>query len=604
MCAGFDTVSSPRSAGDKHAQKTSKAVLVRDLQSCLPLSRILADGDLILLLTPVVPLPRSMANSPLTSDPFEPFGRALARHHPWIRHVPYTAKGGITSTHVGFIKRATAVIFVISGGPTQGQVSQVELSGIARSIGDQLPHIIVACCDLDELGPVHVEFGTLIHLPDYTPKELKSAADVLFATPGPSSSAGSNLQSLMLAPHQWVVERWNPTRDPGLDKIYELWCQCMPAKYHLTRFTFQSLISRDGWARHYIVREPETREILGFCATFITFIAGGTERLLGSLAAVLVRPSSRQRGIGLSLHDHALRQLTNTRDVERLQLGSTFPRLLYGLPVGTPAEDWFQRRGWRMDGLEPGTGQEVSDWLLRVEDWPGAGRFASATAGLTIKPCDFTDFSSVLKLVANESSRNDHVGWYDTYAKLEQTMHVRDIVIGTEGDNVIAAAITYDRRSGSPTADDLPWAAWIGEHVGGVTCICISGELLPLTRLNHFSSLQHFFADTKTIESASYSRDAIMIRLLDWCVAALSAQEIQMVFIDAISGGDEGFKYMGKILQDITSQSTRETAARLIISRQVFGSGRAIGMCGGSPILTPCRSKHRKCDQRRYNEGL
>lgn len=477
MSAGNDTVSSPRLDSSGH----KGAVLVRDSQSCLPLSRILTDGNLVLLLTPVVPLPRSMAGKPVTSDPFEPLGRALAKHHPWIRHVPYTAKGGITSTHVGFIKRATAVVFVISGASNQGQISQAELSDIARSIGEQRPHIIVACCSLEELGPVQADFQTVIQLPGFSPQELESAADLLFRLSGPSSSAGPKLQSLMLAPKEWAVERWNPAQDPGFDEIYQLWCECMPDKYHLKRVTLQSLLRRDGYVMHYVVREPETREILGFCATYTTYIGSGGESLIGSLAAVIVRPSSRQRGVGRSLHDHALRQLTKTRGVERLQLGSTFPRLLFGLPVGTGSEDWFRRRGWRMDGQGPGAGHEVCDWLLRISDWP-SGRFPS-TAGLVFRPCEFSEFNSVLETVARESARNDHVGWYDQYAKLADPMDVRDIIVGVENDTIIAAALTYAKRTDSPVEEDMPWAESIGDDVGGVTCICITGMPFPLTNL-------------------------------------------------------------------------------------------------------------------------
>ena len=43
-----------------------------------------------MLLTPVVPLPSQESTD--LSDPFEPLGRALARRHARVRHVPYTMK--------------------------------------------------------------------------------------------------------------------------------------------------------------------------------------------------------------------------------------------------------------------------------------------------------------------------------------------------------------------------------------------------------------------------------------------------------------------------------------------------------------------------------
>lgn len=472
MLSGIDSAASPRSDGSKR----KGAMLLRDTQSCLPLSRTLADGDLVILLTPVVaPLPRASQPPTVegtTGDPFEPLGRALARHHPWIRHVPYTARGGITSTHVGFIKRAAAVVFVISGPPSQGQTSQVEMSEIARAIGEKRPHNIVACCDIEELGLLEADFSTIIQLPSYSPSELESAAELLFGKPDPPPSTGPKLQSLMVSPKAWSVEVWNGNRD-SFDPVYELWLECMPGKFYLGRFALQSLLKRDGYAMHYVVREPETREILGFCATYTTYIGSGGESLIGSLSAILVRPSYRKRGVGLSLHNHALRQLTKTRGVERLQLGSTFPRLLFGLPVDGASEDWYRRRGWRMDQQGPGTGQEVCDWLLRISEWlPGP---FPTTAGLAFRPCELSEFDHVLDMVETEYARNDNVGWYDQYAKLANTMNVRDIVIGMENGTVIAAALTFVKNTGSPVAEDIPWPAAIGDDVGGVTCICITG---------------------------------------------------------------------------------------------------------------------------------
>ncbi|EXL65921.1 hypothetical protein FOPG_17877, partial [Fusarium oxysporum f. sp. conglutinans race 2 54008] len=70
-----------------------------------------------------------MANS---RDPFEPLGKALARTHPWIRHVPYTKERGITGIHVAFIKRARVVIFVLTGFSTEEGLFQLELAEVAR----------------------------------------------------------------------------------------------------------------------------------------------------------------------------------------------------------------------------------------------------------------------------------------------------------------------------------------------------------------------------------------------------------------------------------------------------------------------------------------
>ncbi|KAI8272174.1 hypothetical protein K4K56_002611 [Colletotrichum sp. SAR 10_98] len=68
------------------------------------------------------------------------------------------------------------------------------------------------------------------------------------------------------------------------------------------------------------------------------------------------------------------------------------------------------------------------------------------------------------------------MGWYDQYARLDGTPNIEDVVIGLEGETIVAVALTYIPNTGSPTEDDLPWVKTIGADVGGVTCICITGK--------------------------------------------------------------------------------------------------------------------------------
>ncbi|EAQ85923.1 hypothetical protein CHGG_07176 [Chaetomium globosum CBS 148.51] len=440
-------------------------VSLQDSQSCIPLSDHLKDGDIILLLTPgiapdVNPSPSDLDNPP--SDPFEPLGKALAKHHPWVRHVPYLPRNGITGTHVVHIRLAAAVIFVISGPPRHGQPSQLALAEITKALCETRPQIILTCCNLQELGPLEQSFPTILEVPGFAPPDLEAAADVLFEPRKPSPKA-SKVQNITIPPKAWAVEVWDDDRE--LSDILDLWCQCFPETFHLDPYRFRSLLRRDGYAMHYVVRKPGAAQILGFCATYTTYADSGGERLLGSLAALLVHPSYRQQGIGLSLHTHARRQLTKIRGVCRLQLGSTFPRLLYGLPVTHRMRIGF----WN---------SRVADKtaLLKLGLWATSVRlgFSSSRIGdnwfdvshLSFVPCEFAEFDMVLEFVEKESMKKDTMGWYDQYAKLANTMNIQDIVLGLEGGTIIAAALTYVKNTGSPAADDLPWASTIADDVG------------------------------------------------------------------------------------------------------------------------------------------
>ncbi|OTB05755.1 hypothetical protein M426DRAFT_10204 [Hypoxylon sp. CI-4A] len=485
--------------------------------ACIPLTKILGDGDIVALLTPVVPPAQPDGSD--GNDPFEPFGRALASRHPWIRHVPYTPRNGMTSTHAGFIKRAKIVIFVISGLPSAGQSSQVEIGLMARMVAEERPQIIVACQDVHDLGIKEANFPTVIQLPGYLPSDLRSAAAILFGETTSSGTAGLDVQSLMVEPKFWPPEHWD---GQNVAPVHELWNQCLPGQFHLEKFPLQSLLQRDGYAMHFVVRLPENREVVGFCATYTTFVDREGERLIGSLAMIIVKPAYRRRGIGLSLYEHALKQLKKLRGVDRIQLGSTFPRLLSGIPAASASEGWFRRRGWQMDGQAPGRGQDICDWILQVDDWPSGG-LSAASAGLTFRQGTFDDLPSIADFVERESAHKDYTGWYDQYMNLAHDGRISDIVLGFEKSEIIASALIYTPTEVSTLAQDLPWARTIGPDVGGVACICIADGNPSMTA----------------------SKDTAMIRLLDACVTILKEQGMRRVFLDAVKGGYEGFQSMG-----------------------------------------------------------
>ena len=457
--------------GPRAGHGKTEVTIVRDRQSCIPLSRILDDGDIVVLLTPVVPPTQEDGHD--GCDPFETLGRGLAEKHPWIRHVPYTARNGITSTHVGFIKRATAIIFVISGLPVPGQSSQVEMAEIARNIGEDRPQIIVACRNVEDLGLLEADFSSIIELPGYSSAHLRVAAAVLFGESTLQGAIPRDVEKVVEPPRHWPPQGYDSAKD-DVTPIHELWNQCLPDQFRLDKFMLRSLLQRDGYAMHFVVRDPDSREVVGFCATYTTFVDQAGERLIGSLAMILVKPNFRGRGVGLSLYQHALGQLKRIRGVDRIQLGSTFPRLLYGIPADFESVEWFERRDWRMDCQGPGRGQEVCDLLLKMEDWPSG--FPTVSSGLKFRQATFDDYHAITAFVERESSRRDNMGWYDQYLNLAQDGRLNDIILGLEGSRIIATAMVYIPNDGNPVAENLPWARTIGPDVGGTTCICITGQ--------------------------------------------------------------------------------------------------------------------------------
>lgn len=149
-------------------------------------------------------------------------------------------------------------------------------------------------------------------------------------------------------------------------------------------------------SRVYIAQYSDSSSIIGFALTDL--IRAGSQwshanaYLKGSLAALCVHPSHRNKGVGSALHAKALEYLTESvkrsfKDAEpqpersQIQLGSIFPRIFPGLPEGEgelgDAKRWFEGRGWKFDDkksidlyrhLEPGGRSEMDRVMKKALD--------------------------------------------------------------------------------------------------------------------------------------------------------------------------------------------------------------------------------------------
>ncbi|KAJ4019856.1 hypothetical protein NW752_004957 [Fusarium irregulare] len=445
--------------------QSSLATLLWDHQNLIPLQKNLVDGDLVLLLTPaVVPLDPAL---PSSTDPFQPLGKALEQSYPFIRHVPYTKNSGITGTHVAFIKKARTVIFVLSGFSSDEGTFQLELTDMVREVCEERPFVLVVCCEVSQDRAREYEFQTVVQCSGYFVSDLQAVAAVL--TTEPSTTVAKPTSSDLPPSPSWSLVGWDFNTD--LPEIHTLWEASFPSKFRLDRAALGSALKRDGYAMHYIVREPQNGKVVGFCATFTTYIDNSADRLIGSIAAIIVHENYQGQGIGRMLHNEVVSKLSKIRGVSIIQIGSTFPRLFYGLPAHVINTEWFEKQGWKLkESTKPGHGRLVLDWLLKFADTPMPDL---ASAGLTFRSCQLSDYQQVIDIATKESQRRFGFGWYDQYARTMDSSYINDVVVGLEGDNLVAAAITYFPNNGSPCGADIPWPAAIGQGIGGVSCICI-----------------------------------------------------------------------------------------------------------------------------------
>ncbi|KAE9374486.1 hypothetical protein N431DRAFT_455239 [Stipitochalara longipes BDJ] len=533
--------------------------LLRDAPNWLSAVRNLRETDVIVLLTPVV-IPISH-NPTDTSDPFEPLGRSLAKRHSRVRQIPYTQRNGITSTHLGFIKRGHVIILCFAPDPSQ-QLQQ-EFAEVTFALSDNKPCIIVVCCKPADISQALL-FPTVIQTVDYSPSALEATAALIFGE-GPQLLGDTPLEptnDVQPRARLWAVEQWNEVRD--MTNVLGLWNECISSRFAIDERTLASLLRRPGYAKHYVVRDPRNGEILGFCATYLSYVDKEGENLIASLAVLLVRYSSRQQGVGLSLHSHAISQLKRTRGVMRLQLGSTFPRIFYGPSSEMQLnEEWFRRRGWQLNKPNvPGQGQIVRDMILDFANWRYAEEHQRLES-VSFRLCTQEDMVGVLEIVETTSAKQAKMGWYDQYLSLMNGPNVKDVVLGTDDDKVIAIGLTYTPSCGSQIASNLPWAGRIGNEVGGVTCICLPQlralfistrpGIVPLpsclTRILHCDReasprlIHAFFAIKRPcIETNMQSvptQQSVIFGLLDACVENLRGQGMTKMFIDGVANDSD-----------------------------------------------------------------
>jgi hypothetical protein len=384
------------------------------------------------------------------------------------------SRNGITSTHLGFIKRGQVIILCFAIRPNQR--IQFEFADVVLAVSDN-PCVIVICCSPIDTQQA-IPYPTVIQAAGYSPPALEATAALIFGEQLPPPTTGLSKPAIVNAgqPRLWPVEQWNEARD--ISSVLNLWKDNTSGRFSIDLETFASLLRRPGYAKHYVVRDSRSEEVIGFCATYLSYVDQEGEKLIASMAILLVQSTHRQQGVGLSLHSHAISQLRRTRGVHRLQLGSTFPRILYGPPLDMQLnEEWFRRRGWQLNKDIPGKGQTIHDLILDFKNWRYV-KDQSSPAIPQFRLCVQEDMRKVLDMVEKTSIRQAQMGWFDQYYSLMNSANVKDIVLGIEADVIIAVALTYTPSCGSSIASNLPWAGQIGSDVGGVTCICISGKLL------------------------------------------------------------------------------------------------------------------------------
>ncbi|KAH7033207.1 uncharacterized protein B0I36DRAFT_373587 [Microdochium trichocladiopsis] len=488
--------------------------VIRNNHSNIPLGSILNKGEIILLLTPVVVI-RERGETP-GRDPFEILGRAVAAKHAGVRHVPYTALNGITNTHAAFIRAARVVIFVVSGPPRLGQVDQVELGRAVQRLARGKPFIMITTLSA---SPVDDDFPTALQVTEMNQRNLQTLAESLFVRELHTKSLASegSLPAHGRPETNWSIEVWDTLKDMGA--VSALWNECLPSQFKMDANKLRSVLARGDDAFYHVVCMPQTSLVIGLCTTYTVQATRQSDELIGYLATLIVDPRYRGQGIGRALHDHALSWLRRMVGLSHIQLGSSFPRLLRGLPTSVDSEHWFVKRGWDI-GMP---GNEIRDLLLETDAWPSAMP-EDIEIRRSYRQATPDDLSSLRELLERSLVMPQHAGWLEQYTAAIDTGRLDNIIVGMHGRTIVATALIYQPNDDSTLERNLPWAGAIGTDVGGITCV--------------------YIADVQA-GSLQIQRDSIMIRLLDTCVAIHQRRGMARVFLDGVRGGFDAYQALG-----------------------------------------------------------
>ena len=110
---------------------------------------------------------------------------------PFVSSTDCLNRNGITSTHLGFIKRGHIIVLCFAISPDLPL--QLEIADITFAVSDNKPCIVVICSDTIDTGSPG-PFPTIVQAAGYSPPALETAAALVF---------GENL-------HPQLADRVNP----------------------------------------------------------------------------------------------------------------------------------------------------------------------------------------------------------------------------------------------------------------------------------------------------------------------------------------------------------------------------------------------------------
>ncbi|EEY21896.1 conserved hypothetical protein [Verticillium alfalfae VaMs.102] len=308
--------------------------------------------------------------------------------------------------------------------------------------------------------------GTYICTFDFTENALNALVRALCGDFVPKGSLPGTLRKskkVLKSRQNWIVEEYDRERDAdGLHELIKATARANSADLGClgtaTAASFE-LFNPKIDETHFVVRNSSTNALYGFAATY------AIDRT-GILGAIFVDPSKRNHSVGRSLHRRAIRHLTKKRSIKKVQLGTCFPGIFLGIPIGEGiAASWFANNGWDIQFPKRLTNlviDDLSTWTVPEGLLQGIQR-ASISFDL-IHGLDNGDAERVLSHVSQHATAEV----LELYRCALQETKACGIVRAKKADDTLLGTIIIC-SPGSPLATYVPpLMPCRGEGIGGV----------------------------------------------------------------------------------------------------------------------------------------
>ncbi|KAL1408343.1 hypothetical protein Q8F55_005151 [Vanrija albida] len=270
----------------------------------------------------------------------------------------------------------------------------------------------------------------------------------------------------------------------ALHAIWEAGVGAVHAAYSLPAAKFHSLLNAPRAVAHVAAVDGAA---VGFALTYLIRVGSAVDKAKqhdkGSLAALIVLPAHRHKGVGSALNDAAVAQLsadvrasfarsTPAPTTGDIQLGSTFPRIFPGLPAIPAfdgAKDWLNKRGW---SIKDSTNIDLYGSLPNGVDLEKQTETAKSH-GITFRAATAEDEAALMELEYGEFG--SFTGWPDQFPRFIAAGRAGDIFLALSKKGEIIGA-TLAAMPGSPVHAQMAWPDLLGSKCSVIACVGVSAK--------------------------------------------------------------------------------------------------------------------------------